>query len=66
MYRVSETACKAEPTKVHYKYIAVFGGIAVLGIIGALLVRLRSSAKSSRNDGISQEKEEQGALMRGR
>ena len=26
----------AAPTKVHYKYVAVFGGIAVLGIIGVL------------------------------
>lgn len=56
----------AEPTKVHYKYIAVFGGIAALGVIGALLVRLRGSVKSSRSDRISQEKEEQSAMMRGR
>ncbi|GHO98067.1 hypothetical protein KSF_081150 [Reticulibacter mediterranei] len=55
----------AEPTKVHYKYIAVFGGIAVLGIIGALLVRLRGSMKSSQSDRISL-KEEQSALMRDR
>jgi hypothetical protein len=56
----------AEPTKVHYKYIAVFGGIAVLGVIGALLARLRNSMKLSQSDRISQEQEEQSASMRGR
>jgi hypothetical protein len=29
----------AEPTKVHYKYVAAFAGLAVLGVIGALMTR---------------------------
>lgn len=35
----------AEPTKVHYKYVALFGGLAVLGAIGALITRPKAGAK---------------------
>jgi hypothetical protein len=56
----------AEPTQVHVKYIAVFGGIAVLSGIGALFARLRGGMKSSQNGRIGQEKEEQSAVMRDR
>ncbi len=35
----------AEPTKVHYKYVGLFGGIAVLGAIGALITRPKADTK---------------------
>lgn len=35
----------AEPTKVHYKYVEIFGGVAVLGMVGALITRPRANAK---------------------
>ena len=33
----------AQPTKVHYKYVGLFGGLAVLGVIGALITRPKAS-----------------------
>jgi hypothetical protein len=35
----------AEPTKVHYKYIELFGGLAILGAIGALLTRPKAGTR---------------------
>lgn len=35
----------ARPTDVHYKYIAFFGGLAVLGVIDALITRPKAGAK---------------------
>ncbi len=35
----------AEPTKVHEKYVAFFAGLAVLGVIGALITRPKTGAK---------------------
>ena len=35
----------AEPTKVHFKYVTLFGGLAVLGAVGALLTRPKAGAK---------------------
>ena len=35
----------ARPTLVHYKYVGVAGGVAVLGIIGSLITRPRRGAK---------------------
>lgn len=35
----------AEPTKVHEKYVELFGGIAALGVIAALLTWPKSTGK---------------------
>lgn len=35
----------ADPTKVHYKYVATFGGLAALGVIVALIARPKAGAK---------------------
>jgi hypothetical protein len=35
----------AEPTKVHEKYVALFGGLAALGVIGALIARPKAREK---------------------
>ncbi|QBD74926.1 hypothetical protein EPA93_02540 [Ktedonosporobacter rubrisoli] len=35
----------AEPTKVHEKYVAIFGGLTALGIIGVLFTRPKSGTK---------------------
>lgn len=35
----------AEPTKVHYKYVELFEGLAILGVIGTLIARPKSGAK---------------------
>lgn len=35
----------AEPTKVHYKYVELFGGLAILGVIGALITYPKAGAK---------------------
>jgi hypothetical protein len=35
----------AEPTKVHYKYVGLCGGIAALSVIGAVAARPKVGAK---------------------
>lgn len=35
----------AQPTLVHYKYVGLAGGVAVLSIIGALITRPKRIAK---------------------
>jgi hypothetical protein len=35
----------AQPTKVHEKYVALFGGIAALSVVGALIARPKRNAK---------------------
>lgn len=35
----------ANPTQVHFKYVAVFGVLAVLGVVGAIITRPKAAAK---------------------
>ncbi|GHO47085.1 hypothetical protein [Ktedonospora formicarum] len=39
---------EADPTLVHYKYVELFGSLAVLGVIGTMILLLQRLARRKR------------------